>query len=123
MIYTKQGKTDEALKLYQESLEIKESIGDAYGKAMTLGNIAQILAFEKGDFETALSLLGESIAILEKLGSPDAEQAKQTWSQVRMAQITSRLGPEKAEELNKAIESGDQEKIKSLIAETDSQQE
>ena len=66
------GTTVLAIALYQQSLAIKEQIGDVQGKAATLEMMGQLLADKKGDSETAISHLQESLAILQRIGSPDA---------------------------------------------------
>jgi tetratricopeptide (TPR) repeat protein len=74
---------DQAIALYQQSLEIKEGIGDAQGKAITLGMLGQLLANGKGDFETARDYLQQSLEILQRLESPDAEIARQALARVQ----------------------------------------
>ena len=83
VIYATQGEIKEALRLYQASLEIQESIGDVQGKAATLAMMGQLLASEQSDFETALAYLQESLTILEHLRSPDADTVKQIMAQVQ----------------------------------------
>jgi tetratricopeptide (TPR) repeat protein len=76
-IYAQQGQVEQAIALYQQSLEINERIGNVYGKAMTfwwLGHLAK----EQGDFQTAISYLQESLTILQHLKSPDAATV-QSW--------------------------------------------
>ena len=76
-IYAQQGQVDQAINLFNQSLEIKERIGDVRGKAMTfwwLGGLAK----EQGDFQTAISYLQESLTILQHLKSPDAATV-QSW--------------------------------------------
>ena len=76
-IYVKQGQVDQAIALYQQSLEIKERIGDVGGKAYTLANMGYLSA-NNGDFQTAISYLQESLTILQHLKSPDAATV-QSW--------------------------------------------
>jgi tetratricopeptide (TPR) repeat protein len=81
-IYAQQGQIDQAIALYQQSLEIKERIGDLQGKAMTLAMMGQILAMN-GDFQTAISYLQESLTILQHLKSPDAATVQSWLEQVQ----------------------------------------
>jgi hypothetical protein len=62
-------------------LEIKERIGDVRGKAITLANMAWLLA-NNGDFQTAISYLQESLTILQHLKSPDAATVQSLLEQV-----------------------------------------
>jgi len=59
-----QGNIERALRLWQQSLEIKERIGDARGKAATLHEMAWVIA-QQGDTERALELWQQSLEILE----------------------------------------------------------
>ncbi|MDB9308163.1 tetratricopeptide repeat protein [Aphanizomenon sp. CS-733/32] len=71
------------IALYQQSLEIKESIGNVQGKAITLAMLGQLLADEKGDFVTALDYLQESLEILQRIQSPDAETVREIINDVQ----------------------------------------
>jgi len=71
------GEIEEAIALFQQSLEIKERIGDAQGKAATLAMLGQLLADEKGDFDIGLNYLQQSLEILQRIQSPDAETVRQ----------------------------------------------
>lgn len=62
------GKTDEAMKFYQESLEIRKKIDDNRGVARVLLNQAKILK-ENSQFKKAVALIDESIEILRKLNN------------------------------------------------------
>ncbi|MEM8506113.1 MAG: tetratricopeptide repeat protein, partial [Cyanobacteria bacterium P01_D01_bin.1] len=59
---------------WQESLEIKERIGDVQGKAATLHNMAGVIA-QQGDIERALSLWQESLEIKERIGDVKGKAA------------------------------------------------
>ncbi|BAT56347.1 TPR repeat-containing protein [Nostoc sp. NIES-3756] len=63
---------DEAIALFNKSLEIKESIGDVRGKAMTLWWLGD-LAEQQGEYTKAISYLQPALEILQRLKSPDAE--------------------------------------------------
>ncbi|MFM7408767.1 MAG: tetratricopeptide repeat protein [Cuspidothrix sp.] len=75
-IYANTGKIEDAIALYQESLQLKESIGNVQGKAITLAMLGQLLAYQKGDFVTALAYLQESLEIFQRIQSPNAETVK-----------------------------------------------
>ncbi|WP_231395470.1 tetratricopeptide repeat protein, partial [Dolichospermum circinale] len=53
-IYADTGKIEEAIAHYQQSLEIKESIGNVQGKAATLHQLAGIYA-NTGKIEEAIA--------------------------------------------------------------------
>jgi tetratricopeptide (TPR) repeat protein len=76
LIYADTGKIKEAIALYQQSLKIAESIGDVQTKPATLAMLGQLLAYQKGDFVTALDYLQQSLEILQRIQSPDAETVK-----------------------------------------------
>ncbi|MFN9208741.1 MAG: tetratricopeptide repeat protein, partial [Pseudanabaena sp.] len=86
-IYADQGQVDEAIALYQQSLEIKKRIGDVGGKAYTLANMGYLSA-NNGDFQTAISYLQESRTILQLLKSPDAATVPSLLEQVKRKQYT-----------------------------------
>jgi internalin A len=56
-----------ALRIYQESLGLFESLGDVMSRAVTLGNIAN-LREQAGDMAGALEFYEESLGLLEPLG-------------------------------------------------------
>ena len=72
MLKANQGEVEAAIALSQQSLEIAERIGDARGKAANLAMLGQLLADKQGDFATAIPYLAESLAIFQRIGSPDA---------------------------------------------------
>ncbi|MFL5653956.1 MAG: CHAT domain-containing protein [Ktedonobacteraceae bacterium] len=62
-----QGEYEEARRLYAQSLEIEERLGDQGGRASTLhalGTIAQ----QQGEYEEARRLYAQSLEIVERLG-------------------------------------------------------
>ncbi|MEM8505958.1 MAG: CHAT domain-containing protein, partial [Cyanobacteria bacterium P01_D01_bin.1] len=73
-VIAQQGDIERALSLWQESLEIKERIGDVQGKAATLNNMAGVIA-QQGDIERALSLWQESLEIKERIGDVQGKAA------------------------------------------------
>ncbi len=82
-IKANQGQIEEAIALYEQSLELSKSIGDVRGKAITLGMMGQLLVYEKGDFATALNYLHQSLEILQHLQSPDAEKVREVIARVQ----------------------------------------
>ncbi|MEQ9551296.1 MAG: tetratricopeptide repeat protein [Coleofasciculus sp. G3-WIS-01] len=74
---------DEAIVLYQKSLTLTESIGDVKNKAATLGMLGQLLAEGKGDWETGLHYLQQSIEILQCLQSPNITLMKKITARVQ----------------------------------------
>lgn len=62
------GTTDEASRLYQQSLEIAEKLGNQSGIASSLHQLG-IIAQEQGDYATARRLYQRSLEIKEKLGN------------------------------------------------------
>jgi tetratricopeptide (TPR) repeat protein len=74
-IYANQGEIDQAIALFQQSLELKQKIGNVQGKAMTLWCLGDI-ANGQGNSEQALIYLQESFEILQRLRSPYAAQVE-----------------------------------------------
>ena len=72
VLKAQQGEVDGAIALYQQSLEIEEKIGNVQGRAITLATLGQLLADAKGETETAIDYLSQSLTILEKIRSPSA---------------------------------------------------
>jgi tetratricopeptide (TPR) repeat protein len=68
------GDTARAMDLYQDSLAIKERIGDAQGKAATLHQMAG-LAAQAGDTARAMDLYQDSMAINERIGNAQGKAA------------------------------------------------
>jgi len=60
-------KYSEALPLYEQSLHIKQEIGDRAGEGATLNNISGIHK-ARGDYDTALTYLEQSLAIRQEIG-------------------------------------------------------
>ena len=86
-VIAQQGDVDRAMTLWQESLELKDKIGDVQGKAATLANMAWA-AGQKGDrvqelelnFQAARALADvrawpDLIIVLGNLGSGESPQA------------------------------------------------
>jgi len=73
-VIARQGDVDRAMKLWQESLELKEKIGDVQGKAATLGNMASVIA-QQGDVDRAMKLWQESLELKDKIGDVQGKAA------------------------------------------------
>ena len=65
-IYDDQGEKETAIALYQQSLEIKEKIGDVQGQAATLHQLAIIYA-NRGEIDQAIALFQQSLELKEKI--------------------------------------------------------
>ncbi len=81
MIYANKGEVDEAIALFNESLEIRERIGDVQGQAMTLWWLGG-LAEQQGEYTKAISYLQPALEILQRLKSPDAESVSASLDRV-----------------------------------------
>jgi hypothetical protein len=79
---------EEARRLYGESLEIKKRLGDQSGVAITLHRLGR-LAEEEGDKAEAARPFREALSIFERLGSPDAEIARESLARVEGNDVVS----------------------------------
>ena len=61
------GEYEKALDYLEQSLAIRQDIGDKSGEGATLNNISQIYK-ARGDYQTALSYLEKSLAIRQEIG-------------------------------------------------------
>jgi len=68
-IYTIRGDLDGAMKLYQQSLAIKESLGDLKGMASTLVMMGQTL-FVGGKPAAGLQAVRQGLEIFRRLNMP-----------------------------------------------------
>ncbi|MEJ1929563.1 tetratricopeptide repeat protein [Nostoc sp. NIES-2111] len=73
-IYVEQGDVEQAITLYNESLEIKQRIGDVQGQAATLHELGRIYS-NKGEVEQAIALYHESLSISERIGNVQTQAA------------------------------------------------
>jgi hypothetical protein len=79
------GDLEGAMRLYEQSLAIKESLGDVRGKSATLANMA-VVQFRQGAQETALGNARESLRLLRAMGAArDAAQVEQIIQQMEAA--------------------------------------
>lgn len=67
LLYANQGQTETAINLYQDSLQLKNQIGDVRGKAATLHCIAVLYA-NQGQIETAINLYQQSLRLNDQVG-------------------------------------------------------
>ena len=68
------GNKQEAIALYQQSLELYEKIGNVGGKAASLHNLAVIYA-NRGDVGEAIALYQQSLELYEKIGDVQGKAA------------------------------------------------
>jgi tetratricopeptide (TPR) repeat protein len=68
------GDLDGAMRLYEQSLAIQESLGDVRGKSATLHQMAGVLE-TRGDLDGAMRLYEQSLAIQESLGDVRGKSA------------------------------------------------
>ncbi|MEH2230909.1 MAG: tetratricopeptide repeat protein [Nostoc sp.] len=68
MLKANKGEVDEAIALYNQSLEITERIGNFQGKAVTLHCLGNIYA-NKGEWDKAIALYNQSLEITERIGN------------------------------------------------------
>ena len=68
IVLAKTGEIDQAIALYQHSLELNEKIGDVQGKAATLHQLAGLYA-NQGEIDQAIALYQQSLEITEKTGN------------------------------------------------------
>jgi len=66
---------DAALDLHQEALKVFEELGDRRARAVTLGDVARILA-NKGELNAALDLHQHELKLYEELGDQHARAVK-----------------------------------------------
>ena len=83
--FFRNGKIDEALELYQSALEIATTIDAFEIKAHALSNSAQLFA-NKGDFNTALSYMEQSIEILKEIRSPELNEVTNIYDEIKSMQ-------------------------------------
>jgi tetratricopeptide (TPR) repeat protein len=75
MLAQAQGEYAEARRLYQESLDIRQQLGDRAGVATTLAQLA-LLEEAENSVPRALELIRQAEAAFTELRSPYADQAR-----------------------------------------------
>ncbi|MFN6564401.1 MAG: tetratricopeptide repeat protein [Nostoc sp. ChiSLP01] len=74
MLKDDKGEMDEAIALYNQSLEIKERIGDVQNKAATLQCLGVVYA-NKGEVDEAIALYNQSLEITQRIGDVRGQAA------------------------------------------------
>ena len=111
--FVRKGKINQALKLYQQALEIAINIDALELKAHALCNLAQLIA-NKGDFNTAFSFMDQSIEILKELKAPDLEEVVTIYDDIKFMQTQNMFkyllnSPELQEEFKRLIKKPNKE--------------
>lgn len=106
-IYANQGEVEQAIALYQQSLELTERIRDVQGKAATLVMMAQLLAMQE-EFNKAIKYTHESLGILTHLKSPEA-------ANVQSILFSILLACPHAEQIQQRLSQNDRKGIQTLI--------
>jgi tetratricopeptide (TPR) repeat protein len=73
-LIAQQGDINRAIALYNQSLEIKESINNVQGKAATLHSMAGLIA-QQGDINRAIALYNQSLEIKESINNVQGKAA------------------------------------------------
>ncbi|GIV93361.1 MAG: hypothetical protein KatS3mg056_2070 [Chloroflexus sp.] len=68
------GDLDQALELYQQSLDLTDRLGDVQGKAATLHQMANVFV-TRGDLDQALELYQQSLDLFDRLGDVKGKAA------------------------------------------------
>ena len=94
LIYDSKGDYDRALGYLEQSLAIRQQIGDISGLAATLNNMGAIYLNQKNDIEHAAKAFSQSYTILRQLGSPDIRHPA-----AYLQAIIERIGEDKLKEI------------------------
>jgi tetratricopeptide (TPR) repeat protein/CHAT domain-containing protein len=78
IIYANQGQVEQAISLYEQSLQLEEQIGNVQGKAATLHGLASIYA-NQGQVEQAIELFKQSLALEEQIGYVQGKAMTLSW--------------------------------------------
>jgi len=82
IIHYAQGRYEEAVKLYQDSLKIKEELGDKSGIAITLGQMGRIFHAQE-NYKEALRCYLHAFVLFDELNSPYKDLAKRDISELK----------------------------------------
>jgi tetratricopeptide (TPR) repeat protein len=81
-LHQDQGEYPQARKRYEQSLAIKQELGNRAGMARSLHQLGR-LAEDEGDLPQAVALVAQAFVILGQLGSPDRNIAGRTLTRLR----------------------------------------
>ena len=81
-IAVRQGNLEHATTMLEESLRLRQELGEKWGIAASLGSLAWA-AQHQGDFERATALLGESLHIRQAINDPGG----MAWCLEKLAEI------------------------------------
>lgn len=102
VMHQKWGDYQAARDLYQQSLEIKEELGDKAGIASSIGQLGR-LAYLEGDYVTAVRLWAMAYGIFEELGSPERDIVGR-W----VTKLQEEVGEERFDELVRTAREGNE---------------
>ena len=81
-IAVRQGEMEEATILLEQSLRLRQELGERWGIAASLGSLAWV-AMHQDNFERAIALLSESLRIRKDIGDPGG----MAWCLEKLAEI------------------------------------
>jgi tetratricopeptide (TPR) repeat protein len=96
-----QGQIEQAIALYQQSLEITDRIGDVQGKAATLHQMAGIYA-QQGQVDQAIALYQQSLEITDRIG--DVQTKAATLAQMASVYMSQGLIEQAVEQYQESLE-------------------
>jgi tetratricopeptide (TPR) repeat protein len=82
MIQQKQGRYEEAVKIYHDSLKLEEELGNKSGIAITLGQMGRIFHAQE-NYKEALRCYRHAFVIFNELNSPYKDLAEQLISKLK----------------------------------------
>ncbi len=71
-VYSNQGKWQEAITAFEQSLQIKRQLGDVHGVAQTLNNLGNVYR-QQGHWQEAIAAYEQSLQIKRELGDVHGE--------------------------------------------------
>jgi len=98
LIYKVRGDYDNAIRYLEQSLAIRQQIGDLNGIAENSHNMGA-LYFDQGRYQEAIPLLMQAYRIFQKIGSPNVQAAGSY-----LGSIIERIGEAKFQEIISKIE-------------------
>jgi hypothetical protein len=82
-LYAKTGNIEKAIASLQHSLQLGVSINNDPQRAATLEMLGKLFAYQKGDSNTALYYLRQSLEIFQRIQSPNAETVRKIINDVQ----------------------------------------